>query len=242
VKSNFKLAVNQYIATFNLDLIFEKILVPKNQIFFIGGVCRSIILNNFNNYDIDLVVPKINDETIESLKDNFEIKLNHNYKNISFKLNDLEVQISSFRKDISNYGRHAKVELAETIDIDSARRDLTFNAIYINLLGEVTDFYSGEQDLLNSQLRFLGNPVEQIQEDYLRAIRYIRFLSLFNKPASIQIDIEAIKMLSKNIIDFVKPNKIKQEMLKIKKMEFPNNSLQFINQNKELVFLNDFLN
>ena len=48
-------------------------------------------------------------------------------------------------------------------------------------------------------------------------------------------------MLSKNIIDFVKPNKIKQEMLKIKKMEFPNNSLQFINQNKELVFLNDFL-
>ena len=105
----------------------------------------------------------------------------------------------------------------------------------------MTDFYSGEQDLLNSQLRFLGNPVEQIQEDYLRAIRYIRFLSLFNKPASIQIDIEAIKILSKNIIDFVKPNKIKQEMLKIKKMEFPNNSLQFINQNKELVFLNDFL-
>ena len=68
MKSNFKLAVNQYIDTFNLDLIFEKILVPKNQIFFIGGVCRSIILNNFNNYDIDLVVPKINDETILNFK------------------------------------------------------------------------------------------------------------------------------------------------------------------------------
>ncbi len=242
MSNNYKLAVNQYINNFNLDLIFEKIQIPKNQIFFIGGVSRSIILNNFNNYDIDLVVPVINNKTLELLKNNFNIKLNHNYKNLSFKFNNLEIQVSSFRKDINNYGRQAKVELAKTIEVDTIRRDLTVNAIYINLLGEVTDLYSGEQDLLKSKLKFIGDPVEQIQKDYLRAIRYIRFISLFDKPVLFQQDIDAIKMLSKNITEFVKPDKIKQEMLKIKKMEFPMNSLKFINQHEELIFLKNFLN
>ncbi len=242
MKNRYNLAVNQYINTFNLSLILEKIQTPKNQIFFIGGASRSIILNDFNNYDIDLVVPVINNKTSELLKNNFEIKLNHNYKNLSFKFNNLDIQVSSYRKDISNYGRQAKVELAKTIEVDSTRRDLTINAVYINLLGEVTDLYSGEQDLLKSKLKFIGNSVQQIQEDYLRAIRYIRFISLFDKPVLLQHDIDAIKMLSKNIIDFVKPDKIKQEMLKIKKMKFSNNSLKFINQHKELIFLKDFLN
>ena len=242
MSNNYKLAVNQYGNNVNLNLIFEKIQIPKNQIFVIGGVSRSIILNNFNNYDIDLVVPVINNKTLELLKNNFNIKLNHNYKNLSFKFNTLDIQVSSFRKDINNYGRQAKVELAKTIEVDTIRRDLTVNAIYINLLGEVTDLYSGEQDLLKSKLKFIGDPVEQIQKDYLRAIRYIRFISLFDKPVLFQQDIDAIKMLSKNITEFVKPDKIKQEMLKIKKMEFPMNSLKFINQHEELIFLKNFLN
>ena len=95
MKNRYNLAVNQYINTFNLSLILEKIQTPKNQIFFIGGASRSIILNDFNNYDIDLVVPVINNKTSELLKNNFEIKLNHNYKNLSFKFNNLDIQVSS---------------------------------------------------------------------------------------------------------------------------------------------------
>ena len=109
-------------------------------------------------------------------------------------------------------------------------------------MGEISDFYSGETDLLNSTLRFLGNPIEQIQEDYLRAIRYIRFLSLFENPTSLQEDIDAIKMLSKNITDFVKPDKIRQEISKITLMSYPKNSYNFIKENRELLFLKDFLN
>ena len=236
----YKLVVENFINAFNLDHILKIIQIPSNQIFFIGGASRSIILNKFNNYDIDLVVPKINEETIDSLKLNFEIIINSNYKNISFKFNKLDIQISSFRKDITNYGRQAKVEFTEIIDIDAVRRDLTFNAIYINVFGEVIDFYSGENDLLNSKLEFIGNSVQKIQQDYLRAIRYIRFLSLFEKPNSIQSDIDTIKMLSKNIQDFVSHDKIQQELKKIDRMDFPNNSLKFIDQNKELSFLKIF--
>ena len=242
MNNNYKSVVNKYISDFNLNLIFEKMLIPVNNIFFIGGISRSIILDNFNNFDMDLVVPEINSKTIDSLNAAFKIKINNDYKNISFKFNDFDVQISAFRKDVNSYGRQAKVVLAKTIDIDAARRDLTFNAIYINLLGEVTDYYSGEKDLLNSKLIFTRNAIVQIQEDYLRAIRYIRFLSLFKNPICLDSDIDAIRMLSKNIIDFITPEKIRQEILKIKKMNFPDNSLRFIMNNKELFFLKNFLN
>ena len=95
---------------------------------------------------------------------------------------------------------------------------------------------------MNSKLKFLGNPADRIQEDYLRAIRYIRFLSLFKNPIPRPEDVDAIKMLSKNIIDFVKVDKIQQEISKINKMDFPHNSYKFINENKELFFLKNFLN
>jgi len=242
VKNNYETSVNDYIVNFDLNFIFNKIQNTRNQIYFIGGSSRSIILQDFKSHDIDIVVPKITNDTIKLLENDFSIFLNNHYKSLSFKYNNLGIQISSFRKDINHYGRQAKVELAETIEIDAIRRDLTFNSIYINLLGEISDFYLGEIDLLNSTLRFLGNPIEQIQEDYLRAIRYVRFLSLFEKPISLQEDIDAIKMLSKNITDFVKPDKIRQELSKISQMSHPKNSYNFIKENRELFFLKDFLN
>ncbi len=242
MKNNYETSVNDYIVNFDLNFIFNKIQNTRNQIYFIGGSSRSIILQDFKSHDIDIVVPKITNDTIKLLENDFSIFLNNHYKSLSFKYNNLGIQISSFRKDINHYGRQAKVELAETIEIDAIRRDLTFNSIYINLLGEISDFYLGEIDLLNSTLRFLGNPIEQIQEDYLRAIRYVRFLSLFEKPISLQEDIDAIKMLSKNITDFVKPDKIRQELSKISQMSHPKNSYNFIKENRELFFLKDFLN
>lgn len=242
MKNNYKTLVHEYIANFDINFIFNKIQNTRNQIYFIGGSSRAIILQDFKSHDIDIVVPKITNDTIELLKKDFSISLNNHYKSLSFKYNNLDIQISSFRKDINHYGRQAKVELADTIEIDAIRRDLTFNSIYINLLGEISDFYLGELDLLNSTLRFIGNPTEQIQEDYLRAIRYIRFLSLFEKPTSLQEDVDAIKMLSKNITDFVKPDKIRQEISKISQMSHPKNSFNFIKENRELLFLKDFLN
>ena len=66
-------------------------------------------------------------------------------------------------------------------------------------------------------------------------------MSLFKNPKTDLSDIEALKFLSKNIKDFVKPNKIKNELSKIYNMEFPNNSLDFIKKNKDLFFLKEYL-
>ena len=128
-----------------------------------------------------------------------------------------------------------------SIKEDSLRRDFTFNSIYINLIGEVFDFYSGVEHFKINYLKFIFDPIVQIQKDYLRAIRYIRFLSLFENTKTFPADLEAIMLLSKNITDFVKEKKISQELNKIYKMPFPKNTISFLKENNELRQFLDFL-
>ena len=73
MKNNYKISVNEYIVNFDLNFIFNKIQNTKNQIYFIGGSSRSIILQDFKSHDIDIVVPKITNDTIELLKNDFSI-------------------------------------------------------------------------------------------------------------------------------------------------------------------------
>jgi len=47
--------------------------------------------------------------------------------------------------------------------------------MFLGLDGTVYDYFDGEKDLKNRMVRFVGDPVTRIQEDYLRILRYFRF-------------------------------------------------------------------
>ena len=202
---------------------------------------RSIFLNEPDCYDIDLVVPKLKENIINYLSQNYEVQFYPSYKSLSFKIENFEIQINSFRKDVSSTGRHAKTKETSSLKEDSKRRDFTINSVYLNLKGEQFDFYSGIDHLKKNLVKFIFDPIDQIQKDYLRAIRYIRFLSLFKNPLTNDLDIEAVLLLSKNVFDFVKKNKIAEEFSKLSTMPYPNNSLKFVQNHKELNQFLDFL-
>jgi tRNA nucleotidyltransferase/poly(A) polymerase len=218
-------------------------LIPndKKEIYFIGGVSRAIILDEYYSKDVDIVLPDFDDKLVENLSKNFETKYFPSYKSIAIKTNNFEYQINSFRKDIQSTGRHSKVTSTRSIRDDSERRDFTFNSVYINLLGEAIDFYGGIDDLHNYYLRFIFDPIDQIQKDYLRALRYVRFLSLFKQPKTNPHDIDSLILLSKNITEFVKTKKISQELNKIHKMPYPENTVNFLKTHKELNSFLDYL-
>ena len=48
--------------------------------------------------------------------------------------------------------------------------------------GKIFDYFEGQRDLKLQQIKFIGNISERIKEDYLRIMRYFRFLGLFEKP------------------------------------------------------------
>ena len=225
----------------HLNEILNLIPNDKKEIYFIGGVSRAIILDEYYSKDVDIVLPDFDDKLVENLSKNFETKYFPSYKSIAIKTNNFEYQINSFRRDIQSTGRHSKVISTRSIRDDSERRDFTFNSVYINLLGEAIDFYGGIDDLHNYYLRFIFDPIDQIQKDYLRALRYVRFLSLFKQPKTNLHDIDSLILLSKNITEFVKTKKISQELNKIHKMPYPENTLNFLKTHKELNSFLDYL-
>ena len=238
---NYLKQVNQIIEFSHLEKILEILSINKKEVYFIGGATRSILSNTYNNKDIDLVIPDLKDEIIEKISNEFNAKFYSGYRSLAITDNNFEYQINSFRRDIRPTGRHTKVAKALTLEEDSKRRDFTFNSIYINLLGEAFDLYDGISHFKNSYLKFIFDPIEQIQKDYLRAIRFMRFLSLFENTKISDKDLDAIILLSKNITEFVKENKISSELKKIYTMPYPKNTISFLNGNKELNKFLDYL-
>ena len=86
-------------------------------------------------------------------------------------------EITTLRIDKETDGRHAEVEFVEDWKLDAARRDFTFNAMFMDKDGKIYDFFDGESDLEKSIVRFVGNARDRIEEDYLRIMRYFRFLT-----------------------------------------------------------------
>ncbi|MBI4410426.1 MAG: CCA tRNA nucleotidyltransferase [Gemmatimonadetes bacterium] len=89
-------------------------------------------------------------------------------------------EVTTFRRDVETFGRHAVVAFADTIEEDLARRDFTFNALaWRPSTGELRDPFGGLDDLHAGRLRTVGRAAERFAEDYLRVLRALRFAGHF---------------------------------------------------------------
>jgi poly(A) polymerase len=93
--------------------------------------------------------------------------------------NGTPVEVTTLRRDVETDGRHAVVEFMEDFRADAARRDFTINAMSMDACGAVFDYFGGIADLRAGALRFVGDPVTRIAEDYLRILRFFRFFARY---------------------------------------------------------------
>ena len=150
-----------------------------------GGALRDYLTDEIVT-DIDFVINEdIKKFAKQISKNNVIVKDNYiKYKTISLLINKKEYHITSFRKDLISYGRSALVDIAASLNDDVKRRDFTINSLYLDSKGNLTDFFNGENDLIKRKLVFIGNPVDRIEEDYLRIIRFCRFSGNFDNKMS----------------------------------------------------------
>lgn len=87
-----------------------------------------------------------------------------------------QIEITTLRADVETDGRHAQVAFTDNWFDDASRRDFTVNALYLSQDGTLYDPYDGLEDLRQGIIRFIGDPAARIDEDYLRILRYVRFL------------------------------------------------------------------
>ena len=160
------------------------------------------------NTEINLFIEKINKNKIRVNQKNIK------YHTISVFLDNDEFQITSLRNDVITYGRSADVDFVDSVYIDAKRRDFTINALYLDYEGNLIDPYNGYEDVINKNLKFVGNPIERIKEDYLRIFRYCRFFGRFSKFNNLQNSYnEVIKLV--NNIKILSNKRVKDEFLKI---------------------------
>ena len=91
-------------------------------------------------------------------------------------------EITTLRRDVETYGRHAKVEYTDDWQADAARRDFTMNALFCGADGTIYDPFGGLADLRAQRVRFVGDPETRIREDVLRLLRFFRFHAHYGKP------------------------------------------------------------
>jgi len=203
----------------------------ESSIFLVGGCVRDTLMNKLVT-DIDFATPCGPLEVIEILN-----KSKINYVDIGIKfgtvtaiLNDKKYEITSFRKDISTDGRHAEVEFSKEMEADAARRDFTINALYVDKDCKIYDFYNGQEDLENTILRFIGDPQARIKEDYLRIMRFFRFLAS-NTTQSFNDDLLTILKTEAPNLSIISKERLWDEFTEILKTENPITALTLMQKN-----------
>ncbi|KAF8796536.1 CCA tRNA nucleotidyltransferase 1 like protein [Argiope bruennichi] len=143
-----------------------------------GGAVRDLLMDK-QPEDIDFATTATPDE----MKKIFQaegIRMLHRkgeaHGTVTIRLNDKQnFEITTLRVDMTTDGRHAEVKFTTDWELDAGRRDLTINAMFLDLEGNLYDYFNGKEDLEKKQVRFVGDPDYRIQEDYLRILRYFRF-------------------------------------------------------------------
>ena len=193
----------------------------NNSTKFVGGCVRDLILGH-KIKDIDLATSFLPQEIIKILE-NENIKTNIkaiNFGVVTAYINNYLFEITTLRKDLLQDGRYAKIEFIKDWKLDSQRRDFTINAIYceINTKSnegfQLFDPHNGKEDLINGKIKFIKNTKTSINEDYVRALRYLRF---FYSYSSYEHDPYVLEQIFKNKdnIKNISQNRLKIELKKI---------------------------
>ena len=202
----------------------------KNSIYVVGGSIRDALLNR-EITDIDFAT-SLKPNTITEIlnKENIKfIDVGIDHGTVTAIINERKFEITTFRNDIFTDGRHAQVSFSNSLEEDALRRDFTINAMYLDKGGNLIDPKDGKTDLENRVVRFIGNPDERIKEDYLRILRYFRFLALFG---DISPDAEVMKTIKANLDKLSVVSKERQwnELKSILSLNAPNNAISAMSE------------
>lgn len=147
----------------------------------VGGIVRNFVLATGESTDIDIATTMPANELLSRMAASgiscVPTGLSHG--TVTVIIDHMSVEVTTLRRDLQTDGRHAVTKYTSSWFEDSLRRDFTFNAMYMDIDGKIYDYHGGVDDLIAKRIRFIGNPQERIQEDYLRIMRYMRFLTKY---------------------------------------------------------------
>jgi poly(A) polymerase len=182
---------------------------------FVGGAVRDSLLG-LPVSDIDIATTVVPTEVMSRLSDRGMkvIPTGIDHGTVTVVANDRVFEVTTLRKDVATDGRRAVVAYSTDWQEDAARRDFTINALYLNMSGQVTDYFGGLDDLAQGHVRFIGKAETRIAEDALRILRFFRFHARFGKAAPDVASFTACVARSKDLMTLSR-ERVRDELLKL---------------------------
>jgi poly(A) polymerase len=133
---------------------------------------------------------------------------------ITVVINGHPFEVTTLRRDIETFGRHARVMFGRDWRADAERRDFTINALSASVDGTVFDYVGGLDDIAARRVRFIGDPQQRIAEDYLRVLRFFRFHAFFADGSPDAAGLLAC-IRARSGLDTLSRERVRMELLKL---------------------------
>ena len=203
------------------------------ECYIVGGAVRDFLIGDKDFIDIDLTTSLNVKALIKIFKRNkiqFDDRASR-YNCLTIRAQKKNIQITSFRKDIRTFGRAADIEIIDNIGEDAKRRDFTINAFYCSLDGEIVDPLGNLKDVNNKELNFIGDPETRITEDYLRILRFFRFVAVLDLNYR-NINLKYLPIIKKYVdhINDLSNERVVAEIRKILLATFPSFALELMDK------------
>ena len=180
-----------------LDKVFKS---SNYEMRIVGGAVRDLALKKAPK-DIDLATDAT-PQQMQKMLDKAMIKhipTGIEHGTLTAIIDGEPYEITTLRSDKETDGRHATVEFVKSWEEDAKRRDLTYNAMSMDIDGELYDYHNGMDDLQDKVSKFVGDAEQRITEDYLRILRYFRFQGRLSTPTWDKDTLQAIKKHAKGL-------------------------------------------
>ncbi|MGB0906587.1 MAG: CCA tRNA nucleotidyltransferase [Maricaulaceae bacterium] len=176
---------------------------PEGELRFVGGCVRNSLMGREIG-DVDVATTLEPKDVVTALKAAGikSVPTGIAHGTVTAVVNGEPYEITSLRKDVETDGRRAVVAFTQDWAEDAQRRDLTMNALYADYDGTLYDpCGEGLSDLKARRFRFVGDASARVTEDYLRILRFFRFIAWYgetNADGKAHIDAEALTACREN--------------------------------------------
>ena len=183
------------------------------EAYIVGGCVRDILMGK-PPHDWDVTTSALPEETM-ALFDHFAIPTGLRHGTVTVRSGKTACEVTTFRTD-GDYPDHrhpAAVTFTRSLREDLQRRDLTVNAMAMDVHGTLHDPFGGRADIRRRILRCVGVPERRFREDALRILRTLRFSATLG--FAIQADTHCSLRERRDDLRYVAAERVREELTKL---------------------------
>jgi tRNA nucleotidyltransferase (CCA-adding enzyme) len=216
--------------------IFEKAFRVMHELelhgyeaYLVGGAVRDYLIGKSVG-DLDIATSATPEQVMEVFDKVIPVGIEHGTVLVRYEKESFEITTFRTEGTYSDYRHPDRVEFVTDITADLARRDYTVNAIAMDRNGQMVDPFSGRDAIEKQQLITVGHAYDRFQEDPLRMMRGVRFVS----QLGYQLDEEAREVMEsqRSWLNRIAIERVAIELEKLSRGAFVKTAIRLLSQAK----------